>query len=193
MIKQLYSKTDLRLTFYVEILWAAFIYWNELSSSNDQINILGTNGQGIGTSPLSQWVNKTSELSLTDATRNSLDQIIDNLYEDMDNNSGSFLNNEGVGLYILQSTCNHSCTPNAEPSFLHNNHRLSLVALKDIQEGDEICISYLDECMLERSRHSRRKELMANYLFLCDCPKCEEQANDLDNTSDEEDEDDMSD
>lgn len=134
-------------------------------------------------------MNKTSELNLTDEERNTLDKFIDNLYDEMDKNSGTFLNNEGVGLYTLQSACNHSCIPNAEPSFLHNNHRLSLVALTDIQEGEEVFISYLDECMLERSRHSRRKELMTNYLFLCDCPKCQEQANDPDCTSDEEEED----
>lgn len=139
---------------------------------------------------MSQWVNKTSELSLTDEERSSLDKFIDNLYEEIDKNSGTFLNNEGVGLYTLQSACNHSCTPNAEPSFLHNNHRLSLVALKDIQEGEEILISYLDECMLERSRHTRRKELMTNYLFVCDCPKCQEQADDPDCTSEEDDDDD---
>lgn len=60
------------------------------------------------------------------------------------------------------------------------------MSLQDIQEGEEICISYLDECMLGRSRHTRRKELMINYLFLCNCPKCDEQANDPDVTSDEE-------
>lgn len=135
---------------------------------------------------MSQWVNRTSDMPLTDEERNSLDKLIDKIYEDIDKHSGTFLNNEGVGLYTLQSACNHSCIPNAEPSFLQNNHRLSLVSLKDIQEGEEIFISYLDECMLERSRHSRRKELVSNYLFLCDCPRCNEQANDPDITSDED-------
>lgn len=137
-------------------------------------------------------MNKISELHLSGEERISINEFIDNLYDDINKNSGTFLNNEGVGLYILQSACNHSCTPNAEPSFLHSNHKLSLVALKDIQEGEEICISYLDECMLGRSRHSRRKELMTNYLFLCNCPKCNEQANDPDVTSDESDSEDMS-
>lgn len=137
---------------------------------------------------MSQWVKKTTDFPLGDEERSSLDKFIDNLYDEIQENSGNFLNNEGVGLYTLQSSINHSCTPNAEPTFLHNNHRLSLVALKDIQEGEEICISYLDECMLLRSRHSRRKELMANYLFLCDCPKCKDQASDPDVTSEEEEE-----
>lgn len=54
--------------------------------------------------------------------------------------------------------------------------------------GEEICISYLDDCLLSRSRHSRQKELRDNYLFNCTCQKCEEQKGDPDVTSDEEDE-----
>lgn len=56
--------------------------------------------------------------------------------------------------------------------------------------GEEICTSYLHDCMLERSRHSRQKELRENYLFNCTCPKCEEQKTNPDVTSDEEEDDD---
>lgn len=101
---------------------------------------------------------------------------------------GNFLNNEGVGLFALHSTCNHSCVPNAEAAFSHNNSRLSLLALQDIQPGEEILISYLDECDTSRSRHSRQKILAENYVFVCKCPKCEEQAQDEDVTSEEEEE-----
>lgn len=127
-------------------------------------------------------------MPLTPEEKTKLDDFIDKLYEDMDTHSGNFLNNEGVALFSLQSACNHSCIPNAEPTYLNNNSRLSLVALTDIKAGDEICISYLDECTLQRSRHSRNKELSENYLFKCNCSKCEQQANDPDITSDEEEE-----
>lgn len=152
--------------------------------------LLGRNGQGIGTSAISQWVKNTSLLQLNQDDKEELDRFIDKLYEDMEVHTGNFLNNEGVGLYSIQSCCNHNCVPNAEPAFLHNNGRLSLVALNDIEQDEEICISYLDECTLERSRYSRRKELKSNYLFLCNCPKCEEQAEEPDITSEEEDDDD---
>ncbi|CAH1374065.1 hypothetical protein MTP99_015441 [Tenebrio molitor] len=154
--------------------------------------LIGTNGQGVGTSAISQWVTRTSDLAITDEERAVLDKFIDKLYEDMDSHSGNFLNNEGVALFTLQSACNHSCVPNAEPTYLHNNNKLSLVAVRDVQEGEEICISYLDECNLQRSRHSRRKELMENYLFACNCPKCEEQTCQPDFTSEEEDDEEMS-
>lgn len=70
---------------------------------------------------------------------------------------GMFLNCEGSGLYKLQSTINHSCCPNAQVTFPFNNHKLVLQAITDINEGEEICISYLDECALNSSRHTRQK------------------------------------
>ncbi|KAG5894059.1 hypothetical protein JTB14_003922 [Gonioctena quinquepunctata] len=150
--------------------------------------LIGTNGQGVGTSAISAWANNVEKLHLAEEDQKAFDSFLDNLYQEMDTHVGEFLNNEGVALYVLQSTCNHSCRPNAEPRFVHNNHRLSLVALEEIKEGEEIFICYLDECMLSRSRHSRRKELMKNYIFACQCPKCEEEADQPDMTSEEEDE-----
>ena len=70
--------------------------------------------------------------------------------------------------------------------FPFNNHELVVNAQKDISAGEEILISYLNECELERSRHSRNKMLAENYLFNCDCMKCAKQIDDPDVTSDEE-------
>ena len=104
-----------------------------------------------------------------------------------------FLNNEGSGLYVLQSSVNHSCVPNAVVEFPYSNNILVLKAIRDIHPEEEICISYLDECCLERSRHSRQKALSSLYLFHCYCNKCLSQANDLDLTSEDEvDDNDMS-
>lgn len=99
---------------------------------------------------------------------------------------GSFLNNEGSGLYILQSAVNHSCVPNAIVEFPYSNNTLVLRAIRDIQVEEEICTSYLEECELERSRYSRQKALSSLYLFVCRCDKCQSQTNDPDVTSDEE-------
>ncbi|XP_045469214.1 histone-lysine N-trimethyltransferase SMYD5 isoform X2 [Harmonia axyridis] len=148
--------------------------------------LIGTNGQGTGTSALSQWVSEVSKLPLADLEKTNLDQFIDKLYQDIDDHTGSFLNNEGVALYMLQSAANHSCLPNAEVSFLHNNTKLSLVALRDINEGEEIFISYLGECDLQRSRVSRHRELMENYLFECECEKCLKECDNFYITSDED-------
>ncbi|XP_062903248.1 histone-lysine N-trimethyltransferase SMYD5 [Mobula hypostoma] len=150
--------------------------------------LVGTNGQGIGTSSLSQWVHGCDALELPALLREELDGFIDQLYKDIERESGEFLNCEGSGLYLLQSCCNHSCIPNAETSFPENNFLLHLTALQDIPAGEEICITYLDCCQRERSRHSRNKILRENYLFVCSCPKCVAQAGDLDLTSEEEEE-----
>ncbi|KAM4707608.1 protein-lysine N-trimethyltransferase SMYD5 [Discoglossus pictus] len=150
--------------------------------------LVGTNGQGIGTSSLSQWVHACDALELPEREREQLDTLIDQLYKDIEKETGEFLNCEGSGLYILQSCCNHSCVPNSEASFPDNNFLLHLTALEDIQPGEEICISYLDCCQRDRSRHSRHKILRENYLFVCSCPKCLSQADDPDITSEDEEE-----
>lgn len=105
---------------------------------------------------------------------------------------GSFLNNEGSGLYVSQSAVNHSCVPNAVVEFPYSNNTLVLKAIRNIQVGEEICTSYLDECELERSRYSRQKALSSLYLFICHCDKCQSQANDSDITSEEDELDDTS-
>ncbi|XP_017057223.1 SET and MYND domain-containing protein 5 [Drosophila ficusphila] len=154
------------------------------------MGIMGTNSQGIATSVLSQWVTKVSDLPLPDADKAQLDKVIDGLYAKVGEFAGEFLNNEGSGLYLLQSKINHSCVPNACSTFPYSNDIVVMKALTPIQQGDEICISYLDECMLERSRHSRHKVLRENYIFVCQCPKCRAQASDPDETSDDDEDDD---
>ncbi|CAB1337464.1 unnamed protein product [Coregonus sp. 'balchen'] len=151
-------------------------------------SLVGTNGQGIGTSSLSQWVHACDALELTSQQREQLDSFIDQLYKDIEKETGDFLNCEGSGLFLLQSSCNHSCIPKAEASFPNNNFLLHLSALSDINPGEEICISYLDCCQRDRSRHSRQKILRENYLFVCSCPKCLSQMDELDLTSEEEEE-----
>jgi hypothetical protein len=108
------------------------------------------------------------------------------IFQAIDQHAGPFLDNEGSGLYAKQSTINHSCDPNAVVEFPFNNHELVVNAAKNINVGEEILISYLDECDQQRSRHSRIKLLQENYLFNCDCSKCSSQRDDPDVTSAEE-------
>ncbi|XP_014675721.1 PREDICTED: SET and MYND domain-containing protein 5-like [Priapulus caudatus] len=150
--------------------------------------LIATNGQGVGTSALSAYVHKCDTLDLPAGERKQLDAFIDKLYEDIDRETGPFLNCEGSGVYLLQSAANHSCIPNAEITFPNNNHVLCLIATTSINANEEICISYLDECARGRSRHSRQKTLREYYLFNCDCAKCAAEADQQDVTSDEEDE-----
>ncbi|XP_071520164.1 protein-lysine N-trimethyltransferase SMYD5 isoform X2 [Panulirus ornatus] len=161
-------------------------HWLTPEGFRSLVALVGTNGQGIGTSPLSRWVRNCDALEMASGEREKLDRLVDDIYEQLEKEAGGFLNNEGSGLYPLQSSCNHSCDPNAMPTFPYNNVQLVMTAVKDIAAGDEICVSYLDECNLNRSRHSRIAILRENYLFTCRCSKCEEQAGDPDVTSEEE-------
>lgn len=145
--------------------------------------LVGRNGQGIGTSSFSVWVGNVTEQHSDSTT----DELIDSIYEDMEKESGEFLNNEGSALFSIQSAANHHCEPNSMSTFPYSNHTVVLVATKDIEENEEIFISYLDECALSRSRHSRRKILQNNYLFNCECSRCQEEAEEPDVTSEEED------
>ncbi|KAH8861775.1 SET and MYND domain-containing protein 5 [Schistosoma japonicum] len=142
--------------------------------------LISRNGQGIATSALSVWVNQAGKIvsTMNEQTSKEFDLFVNRLYEAIDDHVGSFLDNEGVGLYYYQSRINHSCSPNAVIRFSGVNSQLSVVALTAIQEGEEVTISYLDDCLQSRSRHTRRKYLSSNYLFWCDCPKCEMEKND---------------
>ncbi|XP_076629997.1 SET and MYND domain containing, class 5 [Colletes latitarsis] len=162
------------------------LHWFTPHGFRSLLALIGTNGQGIGTSSFARWVKNVSALELPREERIQVDKLIDHIYDEMEEAVGSFLNNEGSGLYILQSTVNHSCIPNAIVEFPYSNNVLVLKAIRDIQPEEEICISYLDECDLERSRHSRQKALCSLYLFLCHCNKCLLQADDPDLTSEDE-------
>jgi hypothetical protein len=53
------------------------------------------NGQGVGTSPFSEWVKKVSELQLPIDEKQQLDSFIDKVYED--------LNEGGCKIYVCGS------------------------------------------------------------------------------------------
>ncbi|XP_067124318.1 histone-lysine N-trimethyltransferase SMYD5-like [Centruroides vittatus] len=161
-------------------------HWFTPEGFRSLMALVGTNSQGIGTSSISAWVKNCDLLDLPPDEREKLDNFIDKLYDEMERETGPYLNNEGSGLYPLQSSCNHSCVPNAEATFPYSNFALVMEAIRDIEPGEEILVSYLDECMRNRSRHSRIKLLRENYLFTCTCPKCEAQMDDPDITSDDD-------
>lgn len=87
--------------------------------------LIGTNAQGVGTSAIANWATKAENLPLETKDKEVLDSFLDQLYQQMEENVGDFLNNEGVALYKFQSCCNHSCDPNAAAKFMNNNHRFA--------------------------------------------------------------------
>ena len=148
-------------------------------------------GQSIGTNPFSKWAENAERLVASNPAKcEEINKLVEQLFEKMDQKSGlQFINNEGSGLYATSFHIRHSCDPNSELCFPHNNHVLQVKATTSIEPGEEITVCYLDECMQSSSRHTRVKYLQENYSFTCHCRKCESQIGQPDVTSDEEEED----
>lgn len=76
----------------------------------------------------------------------------------------------GQGIYTVGCLFNHSCQPNLQVAYAcHNDETLSVTALRDIDAGEELCISYIEERM---SFPKRQEQLYEHYLFECGCPLC---------------------
>ena len=75
---------------------------------------------------------------------------------------------EGSGLWIMPSYINHSCWPNSVRSFLGN--LLIVRAARDIREGEEITINYIEN---ESGIQKRQKALYSGWGFNCKCTLCE--------------------
>ncbi|XP_059481102.1 histone-lysine N-methyltransferase SMYD3 [Neocloeon triangulifer] len=75
----------------------------------------------------------------------------------------------GTGIYLAATIIDHSCRPNAVAVF--EGTTIYIRSTQDMPSLDwtKIRISYID---LLSSSHDRRKELHANYYFLCDCAHC---------------------
>jgi len=72
-----------------------------------------------------------------------------------------------AAVYSVSNFINHSCEPNAIA--IYKGKRQFIYALKDIQENEEINISY---CNYIKPFYDRHNYLIENYFFECQCKKC---------------------
>ena len=82
---------------------------------------------------------------------------------------------EIAATFLLTPKMNHSCQPNAQVRCQEfADAHIDIVAMTDIDVGEEICISYIGvgHGIGKKSTRQRRQELQAKYLFVCDCPLC---------------------
>ena len=80
----------------------------------------------------------------------------------------------GVGLFFFGALASHSCSQNC--SFVDHPTQPGckvLRALKDIQEGEEITISYLGSDLVMPT-FLRRQKLLSSQLFWCECARCKD-------------------
>ncbi|KAK5993499.1 SET domain-containing protein 5 [Cladobotryum mycophilum] len=73
------------------------------------------------------------------------------------------------GLFLETSRINHSCRHNAQNTWNENLQRLTIHALRDIEEGQEITITYLASTSTYAERHHFLKE---KFGFDCKCELC---------------------
>mmetsp|Transcript_70709 Transcript_70709/g.195680 ORF Transcript_70709/g.195680 Transcript_70709/m.195680 type:complete len:490 (-) Transcript_70709:22-1491(-) len=82
---------------------------------------------------------------------------------------------QGYASYFGASFMSHSCHPNAIWHFAEGTDKedtFVLNARRDIEAGDEICISYLPEQGLLHSAAARKAELRSSKSFVCTCERC---------------------
>jgi hypothetical protein len=73
------------------------------------------------------------------------------------------------GIFLEASRINHSCRNNSQNTWNENIGRLTIHALRDIEEGQEITISYLGS-MMEYAE--RQRSLKRSFFFDCRCELC---------------------
>lgn len=82
----------------------------------------------------------------------------------------------GQGIYTIGCLLNHSCEPNLQVLYTAvGDETLSIEALRDIEPGEELNISYVDETL---PYPQRQLILYEHYFFICKCPKCTREAPD---------------
>lgn len=66
---------------------------------------------------------------------------------------------------------NHSCVPNAHFEYYEFLGRLTVYAIHNIEQGDEILVSYMSRDW-HKTTHDRKTDLRRNYGFGCLCQPC---------------------
>ncbi|KAF5360478.1 hypothetical protein D9756_005029 [Leucocoprinus leucothites] len=78
----------------------------------------------------------------------------------------------GHGVFPLASRLfNHSCMPNAAPRYILTPAKpplMEVVALRDIDIGEEVCVPYLDPALTQ----ARHQIFQYTYGFICECNSC---------------------
>lgn len=80
---------------------------------------------------------------------------------------------KGEGMFSVANCMNHSCSPNVMSSSSFDDHRVCFVAIREIEEGEELTIAYVDENLPFNERQKKLREL---YHFTCTCLLCTSQS-----------------
>lgn len=78
---------------------------------------------------------------------------------------------ERQAIFYIASRLNHSCLPNAFFEWNPKSGHLTVYAIRDIQKGEEILVSYMNRDW-HLTRHERQEALFDGHEFDCDCEAC---------------------
>lgn len=73
------------------------------------------------------------------------------------------------GIFVEASRINHACLQNAQNTWNEGLQRLTIHAIRDIDQGEEITITYLRDSM---NRAARQRILQRDFRFTCSCQLC---------------------
>jgi len=73
------------------------------------------------------------------------------------------------GIFLDACRINHSCNPNGQNTWNENIKQVTIHAVKDIEKGEEITISYLS---VYANHNSRQQSLRRGFGFTCSCDLC---------------------
>ncbi|KAI0355860.1 SET domain-containing protein [Trametes cingulata] len=74
-----------------------------------------------------------------------------------------------AGIFLLAARLNHSCRPNVARSWDEGAQQMTFRALRDIAEGEELCMNYVD---VLGTKAQRVEELKNAFGFDCVCEAC---------------------
>lgn len=105
-------------------------------------------------------------VTLNTEKNNSITDDMEEKGEKEENNDTDF---NGVGLFPIIATMNHSCTPNVFVTYTDKNS-MAYVRCGDkaIEAGEELCYTYIDINM----EHAARQKALQEYHFECHCDRC---------------------
>ena len=87
-------------------------------------------------------------------------------------NSHAMLATGEAGIFPLTAMLNHSCDPNcvfsADP-----DGTLYVAVCRDVDEGDELCVAYIEMSGEGEPLEQRRERLRESFHFVCQCSRCQ--------------------
>ncbi|KAL8324301.1 hypothetical protein RB597_007846 [Gaeumannomyces tritici] len=73
------------------------------------------------------------------------------------------------GIFLEASRINHACLQNAQNTWNEGLQQLTIHAIRDINQGEEITIMYIED---RANRAARQRILQRNFRFTCSCQLC---------------------